>query len=932
MNLGDGLMFELENGKPRLKLINNGSKNPNTILSKHRPQNALNSKHQVSKEPGSEDLSKVQGKQRDRETRIKTTAPKTEVTKSDVSLAAPNPSKQRGRDVAENRTKGVSRVQPSDRRGPSIRLGSTDAEKDLAKDTVCLTSDQITQILSTISKASPGSTQQWNTHSQTRSGFAQSSQEVPLNDSTKTVDHRETLNVKSNAGAQNGIAQKTQEDKRVTNGLFTSLGETEKDKEAVEAQKAQWRRELDEQMAMKVHQRKTPEVADEGVRRTGDMDVLWPAQRDLPAAIRSAFVLGEATPTDHAFIVQKRALQRAWLQDLDQQRQDDKLRHKQEKQLLNQRENNEHWASHFDSLQMKPPPQPRPPPAAERGEWGALSSLSQPRTLSGALSMAWEASSTCGASSTGRASVDAAGVPPRASHLRTMTALLDPAQIEERERNRIKQQEHQRAIEAQVEERRWKREQEEAARVALEQEEERRVELERQQLQQQYLQDTRRHRQKEELLERQTEQLHQSVQRAQEEAAKDKQQQRIKELARKGHDVSNLLRSLEGPPTASQTLPTRESPSPRQQEPAGRREEAVSTASPRRDTAMQTVDSVWPAPAPPQQEHGVYTPDIPVEYRPPTLAPPPPNAKRSRRDPRQAQPRQGAGKENVHRGGGGEGGEDPYEAFARTDVGLQGARGGGRRPEWNSQRPGRRFVPASERYPAGLQQSRQEKRLRRQIELMTLVERNTASRTPQPDQNHQAPLLHPPLPRQASPTQGRTRAGSPRKGERSVSSMSNLPANHNERGRSPPVPALKHRLQTQGPPLETHSPPLETHSPPLETNSPLPPSEFVPYVRTDEVYHLDPLAPLSRPPTVCHPQAKAHTDGPRSTAGPPGVPRDPLLNPELLKNRERQQAILRGLSELRQGLLQKQRALETGFNPLFRVNEQRKQPPPLEHM
>ena len=56
-----------------------------------------------------------------------------------------------------------------------------------------------------------------------------------------------------------------------------------------------------------------------------------------------------------------------------------------------------------------------------------------------------------------------------------------------------------------------------------------------------------------ELLERQTEQLHQSVQRAQEEAAKDKHRHRIKELARKGHDVSNLLRSLEGPPTASQS-------------------------------------------------------------------------------------------------------------------------------------------------------------------------------------------------------------------------------------------------------------------------------------------------------------------------------------------------------------------------------------------
>ena len=117
----------------------------------------------------------MQGKRRDRETRIKATAPKTEVTKSDVSLAAPNPSKQRGRDAAENHTKGVSRVQPSDRRGPSIRDGSPDAEKDLAKDTVCLTSDQIHHILSSISKASPGSTQQQgNTQSQTRPGEANS--------------------------------------------------------------------------------------------------------------------------------------------------------------------------------------------------------------------------------------------------------------------------------------------------------------------------------------------------------------------------------------------------------------------------------------------------------------------------------------------------------------------------------------------------------------------------------------------------------------------------------------------------------------------------------------------------------------------------------------------------------------------------------------
>lgn len=49
-----------------------------------------------------------------------------------------------------------------------------------------------------------------------------------------------------------------------------------------------------------------------------------------------------------------------------------------------------------------------------------------------------------------------------------------------------------------------------------------------------------------ELKSRKTEELYLSVQRAKEEAQKHKHLQRIQNLARKGHDVSNLLRSLEG--------------------------------------------------------------------------------------------------------------------------------------------------------------------------------------------------------------------------------------------------------------------------------------------------------------------------------------------------------------------------------------------------
>ncbi len=45
---------------------------------------------------------------------------------------------------------------------------------------------------------------------------------------------------------------------------------------------------------------------------------------------------------------------------------------------------------------------------------------------------------------------------------------------------------------------------------------------------------------------RKTEELYLSIQRAQEEAFKDKHIQRIRDLAKQGHDVSKLLHSLEG--------------------------------------------------------------------------------------------------------------------------------------------------------------------------------------------------------------------------------------------------------------------------------------------------------------------------------------------------------------------------------------------------
>lgn len=71
---------------------------------------------------------------------------------------------------------------------------------------------------------------------------------------------------------------------------------------------------------------------------------------------------------------------------------------------------------------------------------------------------------------------------------------------------------------------------------------------------------------------------------------------------------------------------------------------------------------------------------------------------------------------------------DAYEPYARSGRihSLE------KRPEWNTQRPSKAFVPASERYPEALQRHRQESRKQRQQQLMTLLERST----PQPLHNH----------------------------------------------------------------------------------------------------------------------------------------------------------------------------------------------------
>lgn len=135
---------------------------------------------------------------------------------------------------------------------------------------------------------------------------------------------------------------------------------------------------------------------------------------------------------EHAFSAKKREDRRLWLQGLDQQREEARLRKMQERQNQaqvpargsswvpsvcpqhnttlhshgHQGEDLERWAMHFDSLQKRAPSQL--PPATEGRDSGSPSARYTARPLSppSTSSLAWEGTSTIAGDHLGWVSVD----------------------------------------------------------------------------------------------------------------------------------------------------------------------------------------------------------------------------------------------------------------------------------------------------------------------------------------------------------------------------------------------------------------------------------------------------------------------------------------------------------------------------------------------
>ncbi|KFW11396.1 Coiled-coil domain-containing protein 66, partial [Eurypyga helias] len=676
--------------------------------------------------------------------------------------------------------------------------------------------------------------------------------------------------------------------------MFSTLGEREGEKALLELRRTQWKKELDEQVALKKKLKETLE------REVGYFWAKPGNNKVHKEEVETADPDKEAVPQERPFGALKHEQQKKWLEELDKQKEEAKLRKIEEKLNLSKAEEHDRWAMHFDSLKnhlnasaqnplsgmyKKQPeslclsPEPKDPTAfIHPFSPAALGSL-MPSKVGNAEKAAKNS---------------AVGHNQKVSFLRSMTALLDPAQLEERVRRRQKQLEHQKAIMAQIEEKRTKKQLEEEQRRWEEQEEEQRLAREKEQKQKQFEEDMLKQKEKEELVTLKTNELYQTVQKAQELAQRLKQEQRIRDLAHKGYDISKLQKDPGGNTECengnadishrSRGFPD-DAKCPIDQQ-----------ASPRKDTAVQTDDFNTSACTESAEERIVCCtpPDVSIEYKENS------RSKKYQKETQYIDKHKSSAKEN--------GGvySDLYEPYARKDRQTKPSEKYSKKPNWNINKPGKRYIPASERYPKERQKQREENKVRRQMELLQLVERNTPGNLCQKRAGYSD--------RSPSPHE---EINMKKKGHR-LRKEEQLHKNHlnEERCESPPVPAVKNRLHQN----QTHASNFLVHnsnsrreknirtetqqrsSPPPAAEAARPPSsQFIPYVRTNEVYYLDPDAPVTRPSTH-DPQDQQFNDSyqtPRQIFSSAHVS-DPLLKPDIVKIRERQQAILKGLSELRQ--------------------------------
>ncbi|KAM5280070.1 coiled-coil domain-containing protein 66 [Ctenodactylus gundi] len=777
---------------------------------------------------------------------------------------------------------------------------------------VCLTQDQLQQILMTVNQrngcVSLSETEKEDEASQDSLHSIHIPNQPKEENITELFQKNDAVSSLPDKSKSNHEASKQYEQEIVIKNewkpadIFSTLGERERDRSLLEAKKAQWRKELDEQVALKKKEKESSEKWNSHWKKSENDKVTWEKLQRLDQP-------REAVLLEHALSAAKQEQQRRWTEELNKQT-DDRQRKTEGKITYSKGEEHDRWAVHFDSLRSHPGSESQlsSQSAHNQPEYYCISPDTQEMVDVNTV-LTPTSGSHLEPSEDERVTKDVViANSQKTNFLRSMTALLDPAQIEERDRRRQKQLEHQKAITAQVEEKRRRKQLEEEQRKKEEQEEERRLAREREEMQKQYQEDILKQKQKEEIMTLKTNELFQTMQRAQELAQRLKQEQRIRELALKGHDTSRLVKSLGVDTIHVEYNASSNISNSRYDSDEG--DNTVNThnnsaTSPKKDTGVQTDDL----------NTGMFTRTEShcgsvIETEVTNCSSAEFNGQFNN-DQQELNEEKGITLEKENKW--------YHNHIIRTEKQAKHIKKCSKGPDWNISKSLKRYVPASQKYPKQLQKQREEKKVRRQMELLNLVERNNPEHLSQ-NRGTSPEVLH-----SAPETESKLRWHLFKKEEPSL----NIRSFSKERFQSSPVPSLK--SQTQQTQTNILHLPLKTSS--FERDNLMPGDgqielsvevsempHFIPYVRTNEIYYLDPGTLPSRP--TSEDQNSQEWDQDQLQLLDSDHVRDPLLNPNLLKNRDRQQAILKGLSELRQGLLQKQKELETNHLPLAANQEE----------
>lgn len=270
---------------------------------------------------------------------------------------------------------------------------------------------------------------------------------------------------------------------------------------------------------------------------------------------KSSFYLGETILRDGSSSAKKRENQQRWREELEQQRDEQRKRKENERTARLRQEDEELWTKHFDTM-LPTKGSPRVSDSATQGITSEFKSSQSDSDIKQQLRISKSSSEIVNQPENSlRNSIDNSeigdfaatftntAVPQRSSYLRTMTSLLDPAQIEALEVKRRKQEEHRKAIEAQVAERKQKKAQEDEHRQQLEAKEDRRLAAERDFFTQRAEIEKARQQMQETMREQKTKELYQQMKNAEESALRDKLARREQILRTKGHDTSRLERA-----------------------------------------------------------------------------------------------------------------------------------------------------------------------------------------------------------------------------------------------------------------------------------------------------------------------------------------------------------------------------------------------------